>query len=371
MHDVLAHMHVPLNDLRRNNGAHAADLRAAFDQVVGAGSFILGAQVAAFEREFAAFCGVAHCVGLASGSDALELALRAIGVSTDDEVITVANAGMYATVAIRAVGAHPRYVDVDDETLTLAAAELDRSLMSRTRAIIVTHLYGRLAPMEVIGRLAGERRIPVIEDCAQAHGARHGNVRAGSSGAIGCFSFYPTKNLGALGDAGAITTNDPNVAARVRALRQYGWDQKYRVTLDGGRNSRLDEIQAAMLRVRLPGLEGENAARRRIVRAYAERIRHPLIRVPAAPDEASAAHLAVVRSSRRDSLRQYLRTRDIGTEVHYPIPDHWQPVARDTDAVSLPVTERACAEVLSLPCFPAMTGDEVDYVVDACNAWAP
>ncbi|HEY2818056.1 MAG TPA: DegT/DnrJ/EryC1/StrS family aminotransferase [Casimicrobiaceae bacterium] len=364
-------MHVPLNDLRRNNAAYTVDLRAAFDQVVDAGAFILGAQVAAFEREFAAFCDVAYCVGLASGSDALELALRATGVSAQDDVMTVANAGTYSTVAIRALGARPRYVDVDNETLTLAPAQLDRSLTPRTRAIIVTHLYGRLAAMEEIGGFARNHRIPVIEDCAQAHGARRGDVSAGGWGIIGCFSFYPTKNLGALGDGGAITTNDANVATRVRALRQYGWDQKYRVAVDGGRNSRLDELQAAMLRVRLPKVGGENAARRRIVRAYAERIRHPLIRVPAPPDEACVAHLAVVRSARRDSLRQYLRMRDIGTDVHYPIPDHRQPVARESDALSLPVTERACAEVLSLPCFPAMTSDEVDYVIDACNAWAP
>ena len=364
-------MHVPLNDLRRSNEAYADDLRAAFDQVVGAGSFILGPQVAAFEDEFAAFCGVTNCVGLASGSDALELALRASGISADDDVITVANAGMYSTIAIRAVGARPRYVDIDDETLTLAPGQLAPSLTSRTRAIIVTHLYGRISAMDEISRFAREREIAIIEDCAQAHGARHGNAPAGSLGTIGCFSFYPTKNLGALGDAGAVTTNDAKLAARVRALRQYGWEEKYRVAIDGGRNSRLDELQAAMLRVRLPYVERENAARRRIVRAYAERIRHPLIRVPAPPEEGCAAHLAVVRSARRDSLRQYLRSRDVGTDVHYPIADHRQSVAREADVVSLPVTERACAEVLSLPCFPSMTSDEVDHVIDACNEWAP
>ena len=190
-----------------------------------------------------------------------------------------------------------------------------------------------------------------------------------SLGDVAAFSFYPTKNLGALGDAGAIATNDAALAARVRTLRQYGWEEKYRVTMDGGRNSRLDELQAALLRVRLPHLERENAARRNIVRAYAERIRHPLIRAPLSPGDECVAHLAVLRSPRRESLRHHLRARHIGTDVHYPIPDHRQPVARNH--ASLPVTESACDEVLSLPCFPAMTGDEVDYVIDACNGWAP
>ena len=362
-------MHVPLNDLRRSNEPYVAELRAAFDQVVGAGSFILGRQVSAFEEEFAGFCGVAHCVGMANGTDALELALRAVGISADDEVITVANAGMYSTVAIRAIGARPRYIDVDEQTLTLSPQLLVSSLTPRTRAVVVTHLYGRLAAMDAILREARPRNIAVIEDCAQAHGARQGEARAGSFGDIGCFSFYPTKNLGALGDAGAIATNDATLAARVRALRQYGWEEKYRVTMDGGCNSRLDELQAALLRVRLPHLERENAARQNIVRAYAERIRHPLIRAPLVPGDECVAHLAVLRSPRRESLRRHLRARDIGTDIHYPVPDHRQPVARNH--VSLPITERACDEVLSLPCFPAMTGDEVDYVIDACNGWAP
>ena len=364
-------MHVPLNDLRRSSAVHAADWRAAFEQVIAAGSFILGPQVAAFEAEFAHFCGVAHCVGLASGSDALELALRALGVSADDEVMTVANAGMYSTVAIRAIGALPRYVDVDDRTLTISPRNLAASLTARTKAVVVTHLYGRLAEMDAITGLAGERGIAVIEDCAQAHGAKQGDARAGSIGDIGCFSFYPTKNLGALGDGGAITTADAALAARVRSLRQYGWSEKYRVTMDGGRNSRLDEMQAAMLRVRLRDLERENARRRHFVRMYAERIRHPLIRPPAPPGDDCVAHLAVVRSARRESLRSHLHALDIGTDIHYPIPDHRQPVARGAHAVSLPVTERACDEVLSLPCFPAMTDDEVEYVIDACNRWAP
>jgi dTDP-3-amino-2,3,6-trideoxy-4-keto-D-glucose/dTDP-3-amino-3,4,6-trideoxy-alpha-D-glucose/dTDP-2,6-dideoxy-D-kanosamine transaminase len=363
-------MRVPLNDLRRNNESHAEGFRAAFDRVLASGSFILGDEVAAFEAEFAAFCGAAHCVGLANGSDALELALRALGVGRNDEVATVANAGMYSTIAIRAIGARPLYVDVDDDTLTLSPSQLAALLTPATRAIVVTHLYGRLAAMDEIGRIARERNVAVVEDSAQAHGARRGAARAGSCGDIACFSFYPTKNLGALGDGGAITMNDAALAQRVRALRQYGWQEKYRVSMDGGRNSRLDELQAAMLRVRLPHVPRENAARRDILRAYAERIRHRSIRVPPSPGDDCVAHLAVVRSAKRESLRRHLHAAGVATGIHFPIPDHRQPVAADTKR-TLPITERACAEVLSLPCFPAMTTNEVDYVIEACNRWAP
>src|SRR5215468_10062621 len=249
---TLASMRVPLNDLRRGNERYAAGLRSRFDQVVTRGRFVLDEEVAAFEAEFAAFCGVAHCVGVGNGTDALELALRSVGVAPGDEVATVANAGMYSTVAIRAIGARPRYVDVDDETLLLSAPRLEAAITPQTRAVVVTHLYGRLAAMGEIGRVARERQVAVVEDCAQAHGARRGDARAGSLGKIGCFSFYPTKNLGALGDGGAITTGDAALAQSVRRLRQYGWEEKYRVEIEGGRNSRLDELQAAMLRVRLP-----------------------------------------------------------------------------------------------------------------------
>jgi dTDP-4-amino-4,6-dideoxygalactose transaminase len=364
-------MRVPLNDLRRGRERYAIGLRDQFDQVLAKGSFILGDNVSAFETEFAAYCGTAHCVGVASGSDALELALRAVGVGAGDDVVTVANAGMYGTIAIRAIGARPRYVDVDDETLTLSAPQLASALTARTRAVIVTHLYGRLASTADIAAVTGARGAALIEDCAQAHGARRGGARAGSFGTIGCFSFYPTKNLGALGDAGAITTADAALAQRVRALRQYGWDQKYRVAVQGGRNSRLDELQAAMLRVRLPHLDEENTARRRIVRAYAERIEHRLIRAPAVPDDDCVAHLAVVRTPRRDSLRRHLEAAGVGTDIHYPIADHQQPVERAETSPALPVTERACLQVLSLPCFAAMTADEVDYVIAACNSWVP
>ena len=301
-------------------------------------------------------------------SDALEIALRAVGVEAGDPVATVANAAMYATLAIRAIGAIPVYVDVDERTLTMSPSAFVRAANASLRAVVVTHLYGRLAEMAPILAAASQARLPVIEDCAQAHGAVRDGTRAGAFGTVGCFSFYPTKNLGALGDGGAITTNDPAVADRVRALRQYGWSSKYRVSRAGGRNSRLDELQAAFLNARLPSLDRENTRRREIHNAYTDTIHHPQVLVPVRAAADHVAHLAVIRTTARDSLRSHLDSRSIATDVHYPIADHRQPVV-DGSQPALPITERACDEVLSLPCFPAMTDGEVRAVVDACNDW--
>ena len=344
--------------------------REAFDRVQASGRYVLGAEVAAFEGEFAATCGVAHAVGVASGSDALELALRAAGVTAADEVATVANAAMYATLAIRAIGARPRFIDVDDTTLLVDPAALATALTHRTRAVVVTHLYGRLAPMRELAEVTQRWGIPIIEDCAQAHGAARDGRCAGSFGLAGCFSFYPTKNLGALGDGGAVVTADAAFGDRLRALRQYGWRRKYEVVTDGGRNSRLDEMQAAMLRARLPGLHAANARRRAIAGAYSTRIRHPALRVPPTPGSDDVAHLFVLRTPDRRGLATALAAHGIDTDVHYPIPDHRQPVvAADYASIRLPVSERACNEVLSLPCFPELTAAEIEAVIATCNAW--
>jgi dTDP-4-amino-4,6-dideoxygalactose transaminase len=361
-------MQVPLNDLRRVHAPHASALRAAYERVFGRGAFVLGDEVRAFEQAFAAYCGTTHCCGVANGSDALEIALRAVGVVAGDRVVTVANAAMYSTLAIRAIGALPVYVDVDDATLTMSPRSLASLRPDGVRAIVVTHLYGRLADMPPLLEWASGHRVPLVEDCAQAHGASLDGRRAGAFGTLASFSFYPTKNLGALGDGGAITTGDGAIAEAVRALRQYGWRSKYRVDRPGGRNSRLDELQAAFLSAKLPRLDAENALRRSICNRYAERIRHPRVRPPLPAGDDSVGHLAVVRSAGRDSLRAHLSAREIGTDIHYPVPDHRQPVAADL-AASLPVSERACDEVLSLPCFPAMSDAEVDAVIDACNTW--
>ena len=365
-------MHIPLNDLQRCVGAHVDAIKNAIDQVLASGRYVLGNAVASFEREFADYCGVAHCVGVGNGSDALELALRALGVAANDEVVTVANAAMYSTLAIRAIGATPVYADVDDATLTMNVASLRGVLTQETRAIIVTHLYGRLADIGAIKALAVSAGLPLIEDCAQAHGAGLEGQRAGGFGNIGCFSFYPTKNLGAVGDGGAVTTDDAGLAARVRALRQYGWQQKYVVAVAGGRNSRLDELQAAVLRVKLRHLDVMNIRRRAIAQSYSNRIRNTRIRTPAIEGENHVAHLYIVRTAERESLRSHLAQHGVGTDIHYPLPDHRQPTVTGTkSATSLPTTEQACREVLTLPCFPEMTDAEADYVITACNTWTP
>jgi len=349
-----------INDLKRHNEALAGELRGALERVLARGWFILGPEVEAFEREFAQACAASHCVGVANGTDALELAVRALGIGPGDEVATVANAGGYSTVAIRAAGATPVYVDVEPGSLNMDAAALERALSPSTRAVIATHLYGRMADMPRLMEVAERAGVRVIEDCAQAHGAARDSRPAGSWGVAGCFSFYPTKNLGALGDGGAVVTSDAALAERVRRLRQYGWPEKYRAELPGGRNSRLDEMQAAVLRAKLPHLAAFNERRRAIARAYHEALRGAPLALPEGFGEDYVAHLYVVRTARRDALRAALSAHGIIAEVHYPVPDHWQEPWR-APAV-LPVTEQAAPEVLTLPCFPEMTDAEVALV---------
>lgn len=361
-----------INDLRRHVESLRPELERAARRVIDAGWFVLGNEVTAFEREFAAYCGVEHCVGVANGTDALELALRALGIGDGHRVATVANAGFYSTVAIRAVGASPLYVDVDSVTLLIDADALARCIeRERPDALIVTHLYGRLANMDAVLGVCGRYGVRVVEDCAQAHGAARGGRRAGSFGDVGCYSFYPTKNLGALGDGGALVTRSGAIGEAMRQLRQYGWTAKYRATRPGGRNSRLDEMQAAFLRVALPRLDGWNARRRYVAARLAQGIEHRDVVCPAPDGDAFVAHLFVVRCPERDALARTLSSAGIATDVHYPIPDHRQPaaMAADADPPSLPVTEGCCDEVLTLPCFPEMTDDETDAVIDAVNAW--
>jgi dTDP-4-amino-4,6-dideoxygalactose transaminase len=361
-----------INDLRRHTAPQADALAAGIARVIGSGWFVLGRELEAFEAEFAAYCGAAHCIGVANGTDALELALRASGVGPGARVLTVANAGAYSTTAIRAAGAEPVFVDIDDATLLIDEAEARRRLAAAARpaALIVTHLYGRLVPaIREIAAAARRAGVPLIEDCAQAHGARLGGRMAGTFGDFGCFSFYPTKNLGALGDGGALVTGSAERRDRVRMLRQYGWAGKYRIELAGGRNSRLDEVQAAVLRVKLPKLDGWNERRREIAHQLTRGIRHPKVRCPQHAGEDYVAHLYVVRTAERGSLQEHLRARGIASDVHYPLLDYQQPAFGAGAGPRNPVAERACREVLTLPCFPEMTDDEVAAVVEAVNAW--
>jgi dTDP-3-amino-2,3,6-trideoxy-4-keto-D-glucose/dTDP-3-amino-3,4,6-trideoxy-alpha-D-glucose/dTDP-2,6-dideoxy-D-kanosamine transaminase len=366
-------MTIPINDLHRHTASMRAELDTAVQRVLDRGWFVLGPEVEAFETEFAAWCGSAHCVGLANGTDALQLALQAVGVGPGSRIATVANAGMYGTAAMRMLGAEPVFVDVRSDTLLIDAKQLDGLLRSgRIDAILVTHLYGRLADIEDVIELARQRGIPVIEDCAQAHGAQRRGRRAGSFGDIGCFSFYPTKNLGAIGDGGAVITSRPELAERLRRLRQYGWSMKYHATEPGGRNSRLDEVQAAVLRAKLPRLELWTQRRMHVADVYREGIRNPRIGCPpAAPAGEHVWHLFVIRvaAQTRDDLRRHLGAAGVGTDVHYPVPDHRQVALGGVHRADLPVTDLASAQVLTLPCFPELADEELARVVSALNAW--
>jgi dTDP-4-amino-4,6-dideoxygalactose transaminase len=358
-----------INDLSRHVAGMTDDLVAAADAVIRSGWYVLGATVAGFEDAFGSYTGAAGCVGVGNGTDALELALRALDVGPGDVVVTVANAGGYGTTAIRAVGARPRWVDIDADTLLMDPAALAVALRERPAAVIVTHLFGRTADIDRIADLTRAAAVPLVEDCAQAHGARVDGRHVGTWGDLGCFSFYPTKNLGALGDGGAVIGANDALTDRVRMLRQYGWESKYRVGIDGGRNSRLDEIQAAFLAAMLPHLDDWNQRRREIAALYSDAISHPAVQVPTRSGTDDVVHLFPVRTSDRDSLQTHLAGHGIPTDVHYPVPDHRQPT--EDGSITLAVTEAACREILTLPCFPEMTDAETLLVAEGVNSWTP
>lgn len=356
---------VPMNDLARALEAEREVLRAAVDDVLGSGWLIQGPQHTAFEAELAAFLGTGHVAGVASGTDALEIALRALMPTGRTTVVTAANCGGYTTTAARRAGFGVRFADVDPATLCIDPEDVSRVLDESVGVVVVTHLYGRSADVEAVRDLCRPLGVMVLEDCAQALGAHVGTARVGSLGHAAAFSFYPTKNLGALGDGGAIASSDPTVIDTVLALRQYGWRGKYTIGVDGGRNSRLDEVQAAVLRRRLPRLDAWNERRRAIITSYVgaapERVR-----VLAAEGPEHVAHLAVALCDERDALRAHLAEHRVRTDVHYPVPDHRQPaLAAQYADVHLPATERAVEQIVSLPVFPELRDDEIERVCDA------
>lgn len=356
---------VPVNDLGRALTAESAELTAALSRVLASGWLVHGPEHAAFEAELAAYLGTDRVLGVASGTDALEIALRAVTDPARPVVVTAANCGGYTTTAARRAGLTPRYADVDPQTHLLTAATVEAVLDDRVGTVVVTHLYGRAADVAPLRALCAERGIRLLEDCAQSAGARTPQGAAGALGDVATFSFYPTKNLGAVGDGGAIATSDPEVAERVARLRQYGWSGKYLIAQDGGRNSRLDELQAAVLRTRLVRLDAGNARRREIIGHYAARASDRLHVLPA-DGPGHVGHLAVLTTEHRDALREHLTALGIGHDVHYPTPDHRQPAfAAEHAGTSLPVTERLATQVLSVPCFPELSDAEVARVGDA------
>ncbi len=358
---------IPLVDLKAAYRRLQPEIDAAVARVLAGGWYILGPEVEAFEAEFAAYLGVAHAVGVASGTDAVLLALRACGIGPGDEVITVSHTAVATVAAIELCGAAPRLVDIGPVTFTLSPDALAAAITPRTRAVIPVHLYGRPAEMDAILSVTRAHGLLVIEDCAQAHGARYRGRMVGTMGDASAFSFYPTKNLGAMGDGGAVATNRPEVAERLRLLRQYGWRERY-ISDAPGDNSRLDELQAAILRVRLRHLDEENAARRRLAVVYDDALAGSGVTVTQSrPDDFDVYHLYVARAARRDALQAYLRERGIGTAIHYPVPVHLQPAyARlGYGPGSLPATEEAALSILSLPMYPDLPGESARAVADA------
>ena len=360
-------MEVRFLDLRRGHDEIRDELDRAYAEVLDSGSHVLGAQVEGFEDEFAEYCGVRHCAGTGNGLDALELILRGLDIGAGDEVVVPANTFVATWLAVSAVGATPVPVEPDPLDHTIDPERIEPAIGPRTRAIIAVHLYGRPAAMGAIAEIARRHGLRLIEDAAQAHGARLDGARAGALGDAAAFSFYPTKNLGALGDGGAVTTDDDRLAERVRLLRNYGSRTKD-VHEAAGRNSRLDELQAAFLRVKLRRLDGWNARRAEIARRYREALGGTdLVLPPAAPGTEPAFHLFVVRSSERGRVREQLARAGIETMVHYPTAPHLQPAyaGLGLGPGSLSVAERLAGEVLSLPLYPQLTDAEVDAVIKA------
>jgi len=357
-------MMIPINDLKRQYQTISNEIESAIKKVLNSCWYILGPEVESFEREFADYCDVSHCIGVGNGTDALEISLRGLDIGHSDTVACVANAGFYSSSAILSVGAIPQYVDVTLETMTMDPICLEQTIIKDTKAIIVTHLYGQMANMPKILAVAEKHNIPVIEDCAQVHGAVLNGKKAGSWGKIGCFSFYPTKNLGALGDGGAITTSNEELATKILQLRQYGWKKKYEADLPGGKNSRLDELQAAILRVKLKHLDGWNNKRRKIAARFTDELNGLDLLLPNNIGEDYVAHLYVVRTNNRVQLIKKLKDAGIATDIHYPIPDYKQKsLIGKFDSINLPNTEKCIKKVLSLPCFPEMSKEELSTVI--------
>ena len=348
-----------------------AQLRGAFDRVFERSWYIEGAEDEAFEKAFAAYCGAQHCIGVGNGLDALMLALKALDIGEGDEVIVPSNTYIATALAVTYVGAKPVFVEPDIRTFNINPALIEAAITEKTRAIMPVHLYGQACDMEPLMEIARNHKLFVVEDCAQAHGATYKGQKIGTFGDAAGFSFYPGKNLGALGDAGAVITNNEKLANKVRALGNYGSDYKYHHIYKGS-NSRLDELQAAFLAAKLPHLDRMNAERRRIAKLYSEGIHNTKVVTPHVhKDCVPVWHIYGIRCNERDALERYLNANGIGTNKHYPIPMHLQECYRDLgfEKGDFPIAEEISATELSLPMYYGMTDEEVQYVIDAVNAF--
>ena len=361
---------IPQADPKAGYLAHKAEIDAAVAKALVSGWYILGEEVKGFEAEFARFVGVGHGIGVANGTDALEIALRALGIGPGDKVATVSHTAVATVAAIELVGAVPVLLDVDPERYTMDVDELAEVLKRDTiKAVIPVHLYGQPAAIDRIVQLCDAAKVPVIEDCSQAHGAMLGNRQVGAFGRIACWSLYPTKNLGAFGDGGIVATDDADLAQRVREIREYGWRDRY-ISAITGMNTRLDELHAAILRVRLRHLPADNARRRAIAAIYDAELRHigkPLL----AAGVTHVYHQYVVRHRLRDGLRQRLKAMGVATNVHYPMPVHLQPAYAGRIALGpkgCKATEALASEILSLPMFPELSDEQAKRVVQAIHS---
>ncbi len=349
--------------------ARQREIQEAIQRVLSGERYILGPEVEEFESAFARYNEVSHAVGVANGTDAVTLALEACGIGHGDDVITVSHTAVATAAAIRLAGANPVFVDTEPGYYTMDPACLEAAVTSRCKAVVVVHLFGQPAEMDAILPIARRHGLTVIEDCAQAHGARYNGRRVGSIGDAGCFSFYPTKNLAAIGDGGAVVTNRDDVAGRARRLRQYGWDG-VAISQETGRNSRLDELQAAILNVQLAHLDADNARRRGIAERYDE----ALAGLDLGPPTVRAAaehvfHLYVIATDARDALHRHLQSHDIFSGIHYPVPIHCQPAYQEEMSCPLPVTEGTAAHILSLPIYPALREEDQGRIIDELRSF--
>ena len=347
------------------------EIEAAVLKVLRSNRYILGEEVEALEREFADYIGVHSAIGVANGTDALEIAIRALDIGPGDEVITVSHTAVATVAAIEAAGATAVLVDVDPLYYTLNPEQLQEVVTPKTRAVIAVHIYGQAADLDAIGQFCAENKLFLIEDVSQAHGAKWKGKRLGSIGHIACFSCYPTKNLGAIGDAGLIATNDAKLGTKVRMLREYGWQHRYVSDLVG-RNSRLDELQAAILRIKLRHLDKDNAKRQQIAAEYSKLLTGQAMQLPSTRNNAEPVfHLYVIRTIKRNELIEYLKTLDIQAGIHYPMPIHLQPAYKNRvrTAANMRVTEMLADEVLSLPMYPELMSQDVSTVIKAINSY--
>lgn len=363
-------MKIPFNMLKPGYEKYRDEYIQAATRILDSGWYVLGQEVEAFESEFAEWLGLSHSVGLNSGLDALTLALRALDISKGDEVIVPANTYIATVLGVTQNGATPIFVEPDIYH-NIDSEKIEKVITKKTKAILVVHLYGQPCGMDKIMETANSHDIPVVEDCAQSHGATYNEKLTGTFGKISCFSFFPTKNLGAFGDAGAIATDDEELANRIKMYRNYGSKEKYYNEVQGV-NSRLDEIQAALLRVKLGHLEELNFEREKIAKRYLEKINNPLIQLPKVlPNTRHVWHLFVIQTEYRNGLQEYLASNGIGTQIHYPVPPHFSEAYTflGYNKNSFPIAEREADRILSLPIFNGITENQIDYVCNTLNVW--